>query len=87
VKNYPTKNFPPQRKNFGSSPAKNFPSEESSGQEISVALRRRILLAKNLPGEEFSVLTKKILVAKNSPAKNHPSGELSCEQLSGEEFS
>jgi hypothetical protein len=34
-------------------------------------------------------LNKKIAVAvaKNFPAKNHPSGELSGEYLSGEEFS
>jgi hypothetical protein len=44
---------------------------------------RRILLASNLPdeelfGEEFSALTKK-KIAKNSPAKIHPSEELSGE--------
>jgi hypothetical protein len=92
-----------RRRIFRSSPAKNHPSEELSGEElsgeefsaltkkISVALWRRIFLAKNHPMENFSppgifferrIIRRRILIAKNSPAKNHPS-----EKLSGEEFS
>jgi hypothetical protein len=61
-----------EEKNIGSSLAKNFPREESFGEEFSTSrnffkrriIRRRILLAKNTPSEEysneeFSTLTKK----------------------------
>jgi hypothetical protein len=48
--------------------AKNIPSEESSGRRI---LQQRIFCP-----------SKKITVAENSSAKNHPN-----EELSGEEFS
>jgi hypothetical protein len=82
---------------------KNFPSEESSGEEFSASrdfFERRIIrrkIAKNTPSEESSgqrILrqrifhpNKKITILKNYPAKNHPSEELSGEELSGEEFS
>jgi hypothetical protein len=80
VKNYPAKNFPPPGIFFEQRIirqriflARNTPSEESSGQRN---LRRSIFRP-----------DKKITVAKNFLAKNHPSGKLSGKELSGEEFS
>jgi hypothetical protein len=82
-------------KNNGISLAKNFPSEESSGEKKSASrdfFRAKNYPAKNTPSKESSRRrifrpNKKLTVAKNSPAKNHPSEELSGEELSGEEFS
>jgi hypothetical protein len=57
AKNYPTKNFLPQRKNIGSSLAKNFPNEESSGEEFFASrdfFRAKNYPAKNTPSEEYS---------------------------------
>jgi transcription termination factor Rho len=64
--------------------ARNFPpsgifsNEELSGEESfgQIILQRRIFHP-----------NKKITVAQNFSVKNHPNEELSCEELSGEEFS
>jgi hypothetical protein len=100
AKNYPAKNFPPKRKNIGSSLAKNFPSEESSSEEFSPSrvfferriIRRRKQLAKNTPSEESSgrrILRRRIFRPnkKITAAKNSPTKNYNpSEELSGEEL-
>jgi hypothetical protein len=63
---------------------------------ISVALWRRIVLAKNHPAKNFSppgifferrIIRRRILLAKNLLSEELSSEELSGEELSGEKFS
>jgi hypothetical protein len=49
AKNFPAKNFPPLQKNIGSFLAKNFPSQESSGEEFPPPFS-----SEELSGEEYS---------------------------------
>jgi hypothetical protein len=56
-------------KNIGSSLAKNFRSEESSGEELSASrdfFRAKNYPAKNTPSEEYS--QRKLRLAKNTPS-------------------